>query len=128
MQVTELKSQGLHKQFKIVVDAQRIGVAVDRELKTAGERIKIPGFRPGNIPMKVLKQRYGKSVQADVLKNVINDVTADVIKERSLRPAQTPTINIEDYKEGGELVFQMSFDAFPEVPEITFDKITLDRK
>ncbi len=128
MQVTELESKGLHKEFKIVVDAKRIDGAVDAELKNAGERIKIPGFRPGNIPMKILKQRYGKSVQADVLKNVINDTTSEVIKERNLRPAQTPSINIEDYKEGGELVFKMSFDAFPEVPEMTFDKVTLDRK
>jgi trigger factor len=128
MQVTELDSKGLHKQFKITVDASRINESVEQELRNAGEKIKIPGFRPGNIPMKVLKQRYGKSVQADVLKNLINETTTEVIKERNLRPAQTPSINIQDYKEGGELVYEMSFDAFPEVPEIKFDKITLDRK
>lgn len=128
MQVTELKSEGLNKQFKVVVDAKRINGAVEKELQSAGERVKIPGFRPGNIPMKVLKQRYGKSVQADVLKNIINEVTTEVINERKLRPAQTPSINIEDYKEGGDLVYQMSFDTFPEVPDLDFEKITLDRK
>src|SRR5687768_13092101 len=128
MQVTELESKGLHKQFKVVVEADKINAAIEKELQSAGERVKIPGFRPGNIPMKILKQRYGKAVQSDVLKNVISQTTANVIEQRKLRPAQTPSINIEDYKEGGELTFQMSFDAFPDVPEIKFDKITLDRK
>lgn len=128
MQVTEKESKGLNKQFKIVVDSARINGAVDKELESLGARIKIPGFRPGNVPMKVLQQRYGKSVQADVLKNVINETTSEVIKERNLRPAQTPSINIEDYKEGGELVFSMAFDAFPEVPEVSFTDITLERK
>ena len=128
MQVTELDSKGLHKQFKIIVDAAQINTAIDKELQSLGERVKIPGFRPGNIPLKVLQQRYGKSVQADVLKNLINQTTTDVVRERNLRPAQTPSINIEDYKEGGDLVFQMAFDAFPEIPEITFDNITIDRK
>jgi trigger factor len=128
MQVTELEAKGLHKHFKITVDANRIKSEVEKELRSAGERVKIPGFRPGHIPMKVLEQRYGKSVQSDVLKNVINQSTSDVISQRKLRPAQTPKINIEEYKDGGELIFTMSFDSFPEVPDVKFDNITLDRK
>lgn len=128
MQVTELKSEGLKKEFKIVVDSARIQEQMEVELRAAGERVKIPGFRPGFIPMKVLQQRYGKAVQADVLKQVINQATTDVINERKLRPALTPQVNIEDYKEGGELVFSMTFESFPEMPDIDYGKITLDRK
>jgi trigger factor len=127
MQVTELDSQGLKKNFKIVVDNAKISAMVDEELRIAGEQVKIPGFRPGNIPMKILKQRYGKSVQGDVLKKVINQTTSEVVTEKKLRPAMTPQINIESYEEGSDLTFSMSVESFPDMPEIDFSSITLDR-
>ena len=128
MQVTELESKGLKKSFKIVVGAAQINEQMETELKAAGERVKIPGFRPGFIPMKILQQRYGKSLQPDVLKAVINHASSDVIAKKKLKPAMTPQINIEDYKEGGDLAFTMSFESFPDMPEIAFDQITLERK
>lgn len=127
MQVKELESKGLKKSFKITVDAAQINEQFEKELKAAGERVKIPGFRPGFIPLKILQQRYGKSVQADVLKQVINQSTNDVIIHKQLRPALTPQINIDGYEEGGELTYTMSMESFPEVPEVDFSKITLDR-
>ncbi len=127
MQVKEVENKGLKRSFKIVVDASCINTQTEAELKRAGERIKIPGFRPGNIPLKVLKQRYGKDVQADVLKNVISQTTTEVLTEKKLRPAMSPQIAIDDYKDDGDLTFTASFELFPEVPELAFDKITLDR-
>lgn len=128
MQITELESNGLKRSFRIVVEASRINEQTDAELKEAGQRIKIPGFRPGNIPLKVLKQRYGKSVQADVLKNVIGQVTNETLAEKKLRPAMTPQIAIEDYKDDGDLTYTVTFEIFPDMPEIAFDQLTLDRQ
>jgi trigger factor len=128
MQVTELTSSGLQKNYKIVVEAAEINTQMEVELRAAGERVNIPGFRPGFIPMKILQQRYGKSVQADVLKQVINRATTDMVRERKLRPALTPQINIEEYNDGGELSFTVSFESFPDTPEVDFDSITLNRK
>lgn len=127
MKATPLESKGLKKKFRITVEAGKINSQTEAELKRAGERVKIPGFRPGFIPMKVLKQRYGKSVQSDVLKQVINRASNDAISENKLRPAMTPQISIEDYKEGGDLAFTMELEVFPEVPEVSFDKVKLDR-
>jgi trigger factor len=128
MQVTELESKGLKKQFKVVVDAQTIAQQIETELKSAGAKIKIPGFRPGNIPMKVLQQRYGKSVEADVVNKLIQTATTDALREKKVRPALQPKINLEDYKEGSELSFTIDVESFPEVPEPKLDDITLDRK
>ncbi|NBO17897.1 MAG: trigger factor [Proteobacteria bacterium] len=127
MQVTELEGAGLKKQFKVTVEAPEIDVEMEAELKAAGERVRIPGFRPGNIPMKVLRQRYGKSVQGDVLKNVINKATSDLVNQRKLRPALTPQISIEDYQDGGALIFNVSFEVFPESPEVDLSGITISR-
>ena len=128
MQVIELESKGLKKSFKIVVDKTQINSEVEAELRTAGARVKIPGFRPGYIPMKILQQRYGKSVQGDVLKKLINKTTSDVVVQKKLRPAMTPQINIEAYEDGGDLSYTMSVESFPDMPEIDFGSITLNRK
>jgi len=128
MQVTELESQGLKKNFKIIVDASKINTQMENELRAAGESVKIPGFRPGFIPLKILQQRYGKAVQGDVLKQVINQATTEVLNEKKLRPALTPQVNIDDYKEGGDLAFTITFESFPELPEVDFSNVKLERR
>jgi trigger factor len=127
MQVTELEASELKRKYKIIIESQAIEAATEAELKNAGERVKIPGFRPGYIPMKVLKQRYGKSVQGDVIKQVVNRATMDTLRERSLRPAVTPQIAIEDYQDGGDLAFTMELEVFPPLPEVDFAAISLTR-
>lgn len=128
MQITELESKGLKRSLKIVVEAGRINSQTEAELKEAGTRVKIPGFRPGNIPMKVLKQRYGKAVQADVLKNVIGQSSQEALTEKKLRPAMTPQIAIDDYKDDGDLTYTMHFEIFPDMPEIDFATLALERQ
>jgi trigger factor len=127
MQVTALDSKGLKKNFKVVVDADIIQTQTEAELKEAGKNLKISGFRQGHVPMKVLQQRYGKSVQADVIKKVINNSVSDVMKNNNLRPALQPQINIEAFEDGGALEFSMAVEVFPELPEFKFDDISLDR-
>lgn len=127
MQVTELESQGLKKKFKVVVNKTQIDTAVEAELREAGKQIKIPGFRPGYIPMKVLQQRYGKSVRADAVKQVIQRTSAEVISDKKIRPVLAPQITIEDYKEGEDVAYSMVVESFPEMPEIDLAKVTLKR-
>jgi trigger factor len=128
MQATELSSAGLKKQYKIVVDKARIQAQTEIELKAAGEQVKIPGFRPGFIPMKILQQRYGKAVQSDVLKQVINQATNEFISEKNFRPTMTPEVNIESFEEDADLAFTISFEVFPDMPDVDFTKIKLSRK
>lgn len=128
MQITELESTGLKRSLKIVVEASRINSQTEAELKEAGSRVKIPGFRPGNIPMKVLKQRYGKNIQADVLKHVLGQSSQEALAEKKLRPAMTPQISIDDYKDDGDLIYTMHFEIFPDMPEIDFTGVSLARQ
>ena len=116
MNVTELESKGLKRKIRITLDPEAIESQVETELKSAGARVKLPGFRPGNVPMKILKQRYGKSVQADVIRQSINRATTDALKQKNLKPATTPDLKVEDYKDGGELAFTLDFEIFPEIP------------
>ena len=128
MQVTELKNEGLKRSFQVSIDAQKIERATEEELKSAGAKLKMPGFRPGFVPMKVLKQRFGKEVERDVLRNLVDSTTQEILKERSLRPAISPQIKIaEDYKEGSNLDYTLDMEVMPEVPTVTYEGININR-
>lgn len=128
MQINEIESAELKKTYRVVVDAAEIERATDEELKSLSKQVKIPGFRPGHVPMKVMKTRYGKNVQGDVIRNVVNEAAARVVKENKLKPALTPDVNVEDFQEGGALTMTLAVELLPEVPEISFGDVKLMRE
>ena len=73
MQITQTNSDGLKRDFTIVVDAAEIDTKVTERLTTVGADIKLPGFRPGKVPLAILRQRFGKSVMGEVLEQTVND-------------------------------------------------------
>ncbi len=127
MNITETATAPLQKTYRVTVEAADISRTEEEELKALGSRVKIPGFRPGNVPLKVLRQRYGKSIHGDVIKNVITDATEKVVRDKKLRIAMQPDVKVEDYKEGGDLVFSVSVELLPDMPEIDFSKFSLER-
>lgn len=126
MQVTEKEVKGLTHSYSVTVPAADVERQVEEELQSLGQKVKMPGFRPGKVPMNVLKQKYGKDVMGDVLQNSINKATRDVMEQKKLRPALQPDIKITEYKEGGDLSFDISVDVMPEVKMPDFSKITVD--
>jgi len=127
MQIKEIESAGLKRKYQVTVPASDIADEMEAELKNAGKHVKIPGFRPGFVPLKILKQRFGGSVENDVLKNVIQRTTGQVITDKKLRPALTPNVNVDSYAEGKDLSFTMAVETFPEVPDIDLAKLSLER-
>ena len=127
MQVTELKADGLQREYKVVLDADAMKQRITTRLETLGKNVKIPGFRPGKIPQSVLQQRYGKSVRDEVLEAAVNDTTRDVIKDKEIRPALPPKTEDLNFEDGKPLEYILKVELFPEVPEVDFGTITLER-
>lgn len=126
MQVKEVKNEGLKRQFEIVLPAKDINKRVDERISELSKTIKIPGFRPGKVPLSVVKKKYGKEVMGQVLEKAISDTSDKVISEKKLTPALQPKIEIDSYDDGKDLKFGISLEVYPEVPEVSFDKITVD--
>lgn len=126
MQITAKESKGLNHSFHIVIPAADVESQMEVELQSLGTKVKMPGFRPGKVPMPVLKQKYGKDVMGDVVQNAINKATGDVIKEKKLRPSMQPDIKITSFEEGGDLAFDLEIEVMPELPKVDFSKITVD--
>ncbi len=127
MQITERKADGLKMGFDCVVTSAEVQVAVDKELVKISKQVKIAGFRPGHVPTKIVKQRYGASVEGDVVKNLVTDGVNKAINDRSLRPAMQPNIDKQNYKEGSDLAFGFTVEVMPEVPEMDMTGITVNR-
>ena len=82
MQVTELAADGLKRQFKIVIPAGDLSAKVDERVAEMARTASLPGFRPGKVPMPVLKQRFGQSVRGKVIQNTVQDASFQVLKDR----------------------------------------------
>ena len=73
MQVTETSSEGLRREFSVVVPKEDIEGRMNTRLAEVGASVNVPGFRPGKVPLAVLKQRYGDSVRGEILEQTIQD-------------------------------------------------------
>jgi trigger factor len=127
MQVTETHTEGLKREYKVLISAKDIDEKVTGKLETLGAQVRVPGFRPGKVPMQVLRQRFAKSVMGEVLESAVNDSSSQALSERGLRPAVQPKIEITSFDEGKDLEYTMELEILPEIVPMDFAAIELER-
>ena len=106
---------GLERRMKVQVPAERIEKEVDSRLQRVGKTAKIKGFRPGKVPMKVIRQRYGGQVRQEVLGEVMQMSYFEAISQEKLRPAGHPRIEPGNTGQGEDLEYVATFEVYPEV-------------
>ena len=127
MQVTETLAEGLKRQFKIVLPATDIDSKVESKLKQISSTVKIPGFRPGKVPLAMMKQRYGQSVMGEVLEEAVQVSSNQALADRGLRAATQPKIEVTSFAEGTDLEYTLAIELMPEITPTDFGKIEIDR-
>jgi trigger factor len=127
MQVTETNAEGLKREFRVVVSAGELEEKVTTRLGEIGRTIHLRGFRPGKVPMQILRQRFGPSVLGEVLESTVQGTSADTIREHNLRPALPPKVDIVSFNEGTDLEYKMSLEVLPEIPEPSFADLEVER-
>ncbi|GAB3380999.1 trigger factor [Spongiibacter taiwanensis] len=115
MQVSVETTSGLERRLIVAVPSQRIDSAVDSRLQEAAKTVKLNGFRPGKVPMRVIRQRYGQSVRMEVLGEVMNESFYEAIQQQGLKPAGRPEIEPKSLEEGKDVEFVATFEVFPEI-------------
>ncbi|AFK53822.1 trigger factor [Tistrella mobilis] len=128
MQITETNAEGLKREYKVVVPAASIDEKIDARIAQIAATIKMPGFRPGKIPAKVVKQRYGSSVMGEVLEEAVNETSRNVLDQNNLRPATQPKIEITAFDEGQDLEYSMVVEIMPEFELGDFSDVELVRE
>jgi trigger factor len=127
MQVTETQSEGLKREYKVVLEAADMeGRMVDR-LTALSQEVRMPGFRPGKVPVKILRRTYGKQVLGEVLEQAVNETTSQTLEERELKPALQPRIEITQFEEGADLEYTIQVELMPEFEPVDFATLSLER-
>lgn len=126
MQVKELENKDLKRAFEVTIQAEEVEKALNERLKELSKTVKMPGFRPGKIPMNVMKQRHKDSVMGEVLEKIIGKTSQDLVAEKKIRPALQPKIEVKSFEDGSDLIYTTSLEIFPEVPEMKWDEIKLE--
>jgi trigger factor len=131
MQVTETLSEGLKRAYTVVVPAADIESKRTARLANLGKTLALPGFRPGKVPLTVVRQRYGTAVTAEVLEASVSEATQQVLSERGLRPALQPKVDVVSLDAAGgtakDLEFKVELELLPEITLPDFSAISLTR-
>ena len=127
MEVTQTLSDGLKREFKVTVPAAEVEKKMTGRLAELSRQVRIPGFRPGKVPVSLIKKRFGDSVRGEVLSQAIDESWQEALTKESLRPASQPKIEIVEFKEGADLEYKMAVELIPEIPQPTFGEITLEK-
>jgi len=115
MQVIEKPAEGLKRAFNVVVPTAAIEQKVDARLTEVGQQVRLPGFRPGKVPMNLLKKRFGEAVRGEVLEKTLEESTQAALSEKALKPAVQPKVELVKFEEGQDLEFSVQLEVLPEI-------------
>ncbi|MSO53618.1 MAG: trigger factor [Rhodospirillales bacterium] len=127
MQVTEVKQEGLTREFKVTVPWANIADRVSARLQELTHTVRMPGFRPGKVPVALMRKKYGPAIMGEVLERAVNESSQAALSERGLRPAGVPKVEITSFKDDTDLEYAMTVDIMPEIKPINFSALALER-
>lgn len=125
MNVTVESTGALERRMRVELPIEPIQRQVELRLKTVGRTARIKGFRPGKVPAKVVRQRYGKQVREEVLSEILQKSYSDAVVQQKLNPVGGPRIETED-EDGKSFAFVATFEIMPEVKLRNLDKIKVE--
>ena len=115
MQVTVESTGKLERRMRVELPAERIESEVNSRLQSVGRTVKLKGFRPGKVPPKVVKQRYGKKIREEVLSELMQKSYTDAVMQENLKPAGGPQIQPEEGTDDKSFAYVATFEIMPEV-------------
>jgi trigger factor len=115
MQVSLEVLEGLQRRLTVQLPSKDVDSEVARRLQDLGRRVRLSGFRPGKVPLKVVKRRFGDSVRDEVAQELIEKHFVQAVNQEKLRPAGGPQIHAHRPKEGEDYEFQAIFEVYPEL-------------
>ncbi|MGB5831130.1 MAG: trigger factor [Thiohalocapsa sp.] len=115
MQVTVETGEGLARQIKVELPQQDVEQEIDKRLRDVARSARLPGFRPGKVPMRVLRQRFGESVRGEVFGEMVQSSFSEAITNEELRPAGMPEIEADIDQAAGRYAYTAKFEVLPQI-------------
>jgi trigger factor len=127
MQVSIETLDGLARKMTVQVPSERVSEAVEKKLKELSKTVRIDGFRPGKVPLKVVQQKFGGHVRQEVIGDVIETSYQEALIQEKVRPAGMPSIDSVSSEEKEDMSYTATFEVFPEVEELVLDSIEVEK-
>ncbi len=124
MEIALTETQGLERRMSMGIEADKVDQEMQVRLKSLSKKVKIDGFRPGKVPLSVVKSRYSSQVKQEVLDELVKSAFSEAIQKESLKLAGPPRFEIE--KED-EFQFAAIFEVFPEVEIVSIEKMKIEK-
>jgi trigger factor len=127
MQVSVETTSNIERHMTIGVPAQEIDQAVQKRLQETARTVRLNGFRPGKVPMSVVKRRFGDSVRQEIVGEIMRDNYVKALQEQDLNPAGWPRFEPKTMEEGKDLEFVAIFEVLPEIELGDLSAVTIEK-
>jgi trigger factor len=127
MQVSVETTGALERRIEVQVPAERVEKAIDERLQKLSRTVRLKGFRPGKVPVKVVRQQFGQQVRQEVLGDVMQSTFTEAVTQQKLVPAAGPRIEPINLEQGGDLKYRATFEVFPDVQLKGVESIEVSR-
>ena len=125
MGITQTLSEGLKREFEVVITSLEISRLVDEKLNNIAKEATLPGFRPGKVPVSVVKNRFGKQVLGEVVRESVDSATKETMEKNKLTPSSQPKVEIVSFEDGQDLKAKLSIEIMPDfkIPDLSYLEI-----
>jgi trigger factor len=128
MQTVETLNEGLKRGYTVTIKAKDIAARVDNEVAKLAPQVRMPGFRPGKVPANLIRKMHGEQLQGEALNTSVQEAVQSLIGKEKLRPAMSPSVNLEDgYEHGKDAEIKVELEVLPVIPAPKIDGLKLDR-
>ncbi len=127
MQVSLENIGNLERRLTVSFPSTDLDGRVHKRLQELSHSVRLKGFRPGRVPMKVIEQRYGDQVRGEELSEIIRHTFEQAVTEQKLRPVSPPAIDTDGNAKDGEIAYSARFEVFPELPEVDVTSLQIER-
>ena len=127
MQITVENTGALERRMAVQVPAQRVADAIDERIKSLSRTVRLKGFRPGKVPVNIVKQQYGDAVRQEVIEKLLQSTFSEAVADQKLTPAGGPRIEAFSAEEGQDMTFRAVFEVYPEFTLADIASLSVDR-
>jgi len=127
MAITQTLSDGLKREFEVVITDNEINKLVNVKLENIAKEVNLPGFRRGKVPISVVKNRFGKQILGEVVRESVDSLTKETIEKNNLIPSSQPKVEIVSFEEGQDLKAKLSVEIMPEIEIPDLSKLDITK-
>ena len=128
MQIVETTNEGLKRAYTLTIPARDIDAKIEAEVKKVAPQVKMPGFRPGKVPANLVRKMHGEALHADVLNTAVRESVDNLMREKALRPALQPKVEMtEGYEQGKDAELTVELEVLPDIATPSVDGLKLEK-